>query len=149
MRYLSSNDFEVGSAVVCQTRYPSYLRLVSQPCGSTTDTYSSMGNLASKHRDRSMHSFIAGMVCSICIVALFVTVVYICDSIAASKRAEVAGSVSYVEIIVSKGDSLWDIASEHSIQGLATADTVELIEEHNTLDGALLVAGQRLWVPLS
>lgn len=48
---------------------------------------------------------------------------------------------------ISRGDTLWSIASAHPVAGLDTAATVDLIAELNDLDGFALVAGDTVLVP--
>lgn len=50
---------------------------------------------------------------------------------------------------VSVGDSgtLWQLAQQHSVPGLSTAETVELIRLENGLASSIVYAGQTLRVP--
>lgn len=52
-------------------------------------------------------------------------------------------------IEVDEGDSLWRIAERNAVQGLSTAETVELIRQWNGLDSGMLVPGMELSVPVS
>lgn len=54
---------------------------------------------------------------------------------------------AYASITVDEHDTLWDIASEHSVNGLGTADTVAVIRRVNGLRSALIHPGQVLSVP--
>ena len=49
-------------------------------------------------------------------------------------------------IVVAPGETLWDIAAEHAVDGDVRA-AVDAIEKLNALDGAMLFAGQELFVP--
>lgn len=52
-------------------------------------------------------------------------------------------------IEVDEGDSLWQIAECNAVQGLSTAETVELIRQWNDLDSGMLVPGMELSVPVT
>ncbi|MCI1934541.1 MAG: hypothetical protein LKJ31_05500 [Atopobiaceae bacterium] len=54
---------------------------------------------------------------------------------------------AFEEITVSYGDSLRALASERAVDGLTTTEEVRLIQKRNYLQGALISAGQELWVP--
>lgn len=54
--------------------------------------------------------------------------------------------VATERIVVAPGQTLWQIASEHSDGGDVRA-TVDAIEKLNALDTAMLYAGQELFVP--
>ena len=58
-----------------------------------------------------------------------------------------AASLETTEVIVHAGDSLWTIAAEHAVEGLDTAQTVELIQSWNGLSSATLQPGMELIVP--
>lgn len=62
-------------------------------------------------------------------------------------RAHVPTSVDTVEVRAESGDSLWSIAENHPIDGLTTAQTVEVIAAVNGLNGPLVAAGGSLNVP--
>jgi hypothetical protein len=48
---------------------------------------------------------------------------------------------------VQAGDSLWNLAAAHPVEGLSTAQVAELLADANHLDGALIVPGQTILVP--
>ncbi|MDZ4063640.1 MAG: LysM peptidoglycan-binding domain-containing protein [Coriobacteriia bacterium] len=50
-------------------------------------------------------------------------------------------------IRVRASDTLWDIASENRIEGLSTAQTVEVLRTLNRLDHAQIAVGQSLLIP--
>jgi nucleoid-associated protein YgaU len=47
------------------------------------------------------------------------------------------------------GDTLWDIAADHTGDGDDVRKTVFVIREHNGLGGSVIVPGQVLEIPLS
>jgi len=56
-------------------------------------------------------------------------------------------SLATETVRISRGDTLWSIASTHPVAGLDTAATVDLIAELNDLDDFKLVAGDTVLVP--
>jgi Tfp pilus assembly protein FimV len=50
-------------------------------------------------------------------------------------------------IRVRTGESLWSVARSHPVEGLSTAQTVQLIVELNRLEGQALIAGTDIRVP--
>ena len=64
-----------------------------------------------------------------------------------SATTETGGTPAATErIVVAPGQTLWQIASAHTDGGDVRA-TVDAIEKLNALDGAMLYAGQELFVP--
>ncbi len=64
-----------------------------------------------------------------------------------SASSETTGTPTATErIVVAPGQTLWDIASDHTADGDVRA-TVDRIEQLNALDSAMLRAGQELFVP--
>jgi hypothetical protein len=57
------------------------------------------------------------------------------------------GVTSFDTIAVTEGGSLWQIATEHPVPGLATSETVELIRSTNRLHTAIVHVGQTIRVP--
>ena len=57
------------------------------------------------------------------------------------------GPASYASVTVDDRDTLWNIAADHPVDGLSTADTVAVIREVNGLDSAVIHPGQVLTVP--
>lgn len=92
------------------------------------------------HRAKGM------LIALLCIVALGTVAVasLVCGQ-AAYDRA--LASPDRAEIVVAAGDTLWDIASEHGIDGLSTEDTVHVVRAWNDLDSATLRPGASLVVP--
>lgn len=61
--------------------------------------------------------------------------------------AESASNVTYETVRVQSGDSLWSLAQEHSVDGLSTQETSDVIRSVNHLEHGSLVAGDVLKVP--
>jgi hypothetical protein len=58
-------------------------------------------------------------------------------------------AVELEEVTVHQGDTLGAIAEEHSVDGVTSEELVRLIEQENGLDGASIVPGQHLMVPVA
>lgn len=56
---------------------------------------------------------------------------------------------SWTTVSIRQHSTLWDIARAHPVPGLTTAETVDLIRTHNSLEAPDLIAGQPLLVPAS
>lgn len=54
-----------------------------------------------------------------------------------------------IEVRVTRADTLWDIASQHRLPGLSTAETVQAILRENVLESSEIHPGDRLRVPVS
>ena len=61
--------------------------------------------------------------------------------------AESASNVTYETVRVQSGDSLWSLAQEHSVDGLTTQETSDIIRSVNHLEHGSLDAGDVLKVP--
>lgn len=61
--------------------------------------------------------------------------------------AESASNVTYETVRVQSGDSLWSLAQEHSVDGLTTQETSDMIRSVNHLEHGSLDAGDVLKVP--
>lgn len=61
--------------------------------------------------------------------------------------AESASNVTYETVRVQSGDSLWSLAQEHSVDGLSTQETSDIIRSVNHLAHGSLDAGDVLKVP--
>lgn len=48
---------------------------------------------------------------------------------------------------VHRGDTLWEIAAEHTPEGDDVRATVDAIKRHNDLSGSLITPGQQLEIP--
>lgn len=55
--------------------------------------------------------------------------------------------VSYQQVCVSEGDSLWSLAADHPVWGMSTKQVVELLITENDLQGSIIHPGQVLNVP--
>lgn len=58
-----------------------------------------------------------------------------------------ATHVSSSAITVRSGDTIWSLAKQHPVEGLSTAQTVEVIRDLNGLDSSTIAAGSSLMVP--
>jgi LysM repeat protein len=56
-------------------------------------------------------------------------------------------SAQYETVTVVSGDTLWSIAEDHSVDGVTTANMVDVIREANHLESACLYGGMQLLVP--
>lgn len=61
--------------------------------------------------------------------------------------AKSASNVTYETVRVQSGDSLWSLAQEHSVDGLSTQETSDIIRSVNHLEHGSLDAGDVLKVP--
>ena len=61
--------------------------------------------------------------------------------------AESVSNVTYENIRVQSGDSLWSLAEEYPIEGLSTQETSDMIRNVNHLEHGSLAAGAHLKVP--
>lgn len=61
--------------------------------------------------------------------------------------ADSVANVTYETIHVHSGDSLWSLAQEHSVDGLTTQETSDIIRSVNHLEHGSLDAGDVLKVP--
>lgn len=61
--------------------------------------------------------------------------------------ASAVAAISYEEVTVEAGDSLWSIAAAHPAQGLSTDELVQVLQERNGLERAGLTPGQVIAVP--
>lgn len=91
----------------------------------------------------SVYSIMAGVVLAVLVGVLAFAFV---SARIESERAVIAAT-QRTEVSIAVGDSLWSLASEHPIEGLDTAKTVELIREWNGLTTGTLTIGAALMVP--
>lgn len=66
----------------------------------------------------------------------------------AQARDEALSGLPLEEVVVMPGDSLWQIAEAHPVEGVSTADVVSYISSSNNLPSANLQVGQHLFVPM-
>ncbi|WP_019242189.1 MULTISPECIES: cell division suppressor protein YneA [Bacillus] len=57
-------------------------------------------------------------------------------------------SSNYVEITVSQGDTLWNIAEKYKDNNIGTPKFIAIIEKVNNLNGEVLKAGDVLVIPV-
>ena len=69
------------------------------------------------------------------------------DRTITNHRSDLVEDTSFEIVTVAQGDSLWDIAESHGIDGEDTAEVVRVIEQRNGLSSATLTPGQLLEVP--
>ncbi len=104
---------------------------------------------ASAPRRRPAHRGASGL------LALFVaSVLVVCflaqsvvDATHASHVAQLLDDVPKEEVSVVTGDTMWQIAERHSIEGVSTAELVRWMRQANNVDTACLYPGQTLVVP--
>ncbi len=65
-----------------------------------------------------------------------------------SQSAAISQAVQ-TEIRVQPGDTLWNIAEEHSIENVGIEETMALIRDWNDMPNSMLQAGTKLIVPLA
>ena len=82
------------------------------------------------------------------IAVLAVTSLFMANAHGASVASAYAGA-ELQEVVVHSGDTLWGIAEEHAVEGVDTAELVELIRSENALESANLSVGQHLMVPVA
>ncbi|MHB1340168.1 MAG: LysM peptidoglycan-binding domain-containing protein [Coriobacteriia bacterium] len=56
-------------------------------------------------------------------------------------------AVKSITVRVSESDTLWEIARDHPVSGLSTAQTVAFIRDLNDMSTSAIVAGETLRVP--
>ena len=91
-------------------------------------------------------------VASLLIVALVVSVFVIGFASVlgrAQAHSDAIAGIRTETIEVVSGDSLWNIAAEHSVEGLTTQETVDFIRDANDLEVSMLSAGMELDVPVA
>lgn len=67
----------------------------------------------------------------------------------AEAHADTLSHISFEEVRVQAGDSLWSLASQHPINDFTTQETADAIAEANELEGVVLQAGETILVPVS
>lgn len=55
----------------------------------------------------------------------------------------------YLEITVSQGDTLWEIAQEYNYNNIDTSKFIAQVKDVNNLNGKILKAGDHLLIPVS
>ena len=101
----------------------------------------------SYHRPHPKHSGLACFLIALIIVSAICVVSVMASQARESKFSSAIATTPTYEYVVSKGDSLWSIASTTNVQGYSTSDVVSWIQELNDLDGGLIQPGQTLLIP--
>jgi hypothetical protein len=57
-------------------------------------------------------------------------------------------ATAWTSVSVTEHTTLWDIAREHPVPGLSTAETVQLIRDHNGLPSDVVHAGLIITAPV-
>lgn len=73
----------------------------------------------------------------------------VCDLRAEKRYQQLFGQVSTTELMVHSGDSLWDIAAVHEVDGASTREVVDWIKHENGLSGGIIFPGQIITVPIA
>lgn len=63
-----------------------------------------------------------------------------------SHHAQLVDSLSFEQITVQPGDSLWSLAREHAVKGISTDDLVGIMKARNGISDSLLQPGQSILV---
>lgn len=101
----------------------------------------------SARKGSRVHSCAKGVLALVLALVLAGSGIFLLSARSASAAALIEG-VEYTEVRVASGDSLWALAEAHPVDGLETAQVVELIMEENGLSSATLQPGMLLSVPL-
>lgn len=83
---------------------------------------------------------------AIALIIALAAAVFAIGSERAAAQAALASSLSFEEVKVGPGDSLWALASEHAVEGISTNEMVQIILEENDLEEGMLYPGQTLRV---
>lgn len=65
----------------------------------------------------------------------------------AAERMPAGPSPAESVVVVSAGETLWEIAAAHKAEGMDTRRAVYEIKKRNGLDGSVIRAGQQLVIP--
>jgi hypothetical protein len=76
-------------------------------------------------------------------------IVFLLLAAASGRSTHAITGIETSTVRVQPNQSLWSIALEHPVDGLTTAQAVELIRQVNAMDTSRLRAGQLLEVPVS
>lgn len=69
------------------------------------------------------------------------------SSLTARTVAQALDAAGSQEVVVQSGDTLWDLARAHAVEGTSVEDVVSWIEDHNDVDPGHLRVGQTIKVP--
>ena len=92
------------------------------------------------------------IVCSVILMlllGLFLCAGWVSSAGRAEARQASIDATRFETIEVKAGDSLWDIAEDHAIEGLTIQEISDVIRDRNQLDSALLHPGMEIEVPLA
>lgn len=64
-----------------------------------------------------------------------------------ARRSAFIDSLQSHEVVVEAGQSLWDIAEQHPVDGMPASEVVELMRSWNSLDSSTIHPGMELSVP--
>lgn len=118
--------------------------------GRRSDMHKS--NMMMNRRGAARRQMRAGQALRARVVELSVFAVLLCALAFAGYRATAPAAAQYTQtesIKVSSHETLWQIAAEHRIGGLSTAETVELIKQINGMTDSGLHVGQVVEVPVA
>ncbi|WP_139488857.1 cell division suppressor protein YneA [Brevibacillus dissolubilis] len=84
------------------------------------------------------------------LLVLVMALVYIgVISLFATGEAKAEQALSYHEVTVQRGDTIWHLASRyHEKAGMSVSELADAIMEHNELSGALIYPGKNLRIPV-
>lgn len=68
-------------------------------------------------------------------------------SVRQARRSAFIDSLQHHDVIVEAGQSLWDIAEQHPVDGMPASEVVELMRSWNGLDSSTIHPGMELSVP--
>ena len=112
------------------------------------------GGLSQSKKCNHVRAFALPTVRELAIAAVMVALVaaffFACsaqDAQAHSRVDDMLASAQYETVTVVSGDTLWGIAEDHSVDGVTTANMVDVIREANHLESACLHGGMQLLVP--
>lgn len=79
-------------------------------------------------------------------ILMLLAVALVCAALSGPAQASVE-DLSTITIRVRPADTLWNLAAHYRVDGLGTAETVQLIRDLNGMNDARLSAGTTLVVP--
>ena len=148
-RYGSAAEFESDGTSALERVGGSRLVLID---GGLSATLIATRPTQACHVEPTRHlTPVQNVVIGIAILACVLAGLYVMARVDFSNRASVsraAQSVEMSQVVVTPGDSLWNIAQEHEVEGLTTQQTVDLILSTNALSSSTLGVGQTLLVPV-
>lgn len=134
----------MGTSALAPKSYP-YLQLLEG--GKSYAPVEGAGAASSARQAAPVRSKLFGLLVIASFVSILTITLFISELATQSRRSMALSSVTYEDVVVEGGDTLWSIAKNHGVSGASTREVVNLIEEHNDLDGGAIRAGQHLAVP--